>query len=263
MSNSSALFQTFRPEPDELLRRIAQHIDDGMLEEIAAADYGYDIEEYFLPLRKIRDEGVVPSPMRWHPQEVLELVRWSEPDDPNWKPGSPRERGHWMRAFCCAVLLRAGGDPENLDLHDGWNSALIQLVDSLLVVGGKFNRTAAAFLAWLITKFVTDPEIEELGFFGVGLLWFGLNLGPDTSDEVIISLSEWIVSREQQEADDHGLHTSRYTYQWLLGTTFFDQRHSAWKSLGRRLMAFNVDDRSPAARDWVRLIGSQLAGEDR
>ncbi|MFT6397792.1 MAG: hypothetical protein ACJAYU_002547, partial [Bradymonadia bacterium] len=27
----------------------------------------------------------VPSPMPWRPGEVLELIRWSEPEDPEWR----------------------------------------------------------------------------------------------------------------------------------------------------------------------------------
>ena len=41
-------------------------------------------------------------PMR----EVLELIRWSEPDDPDWSPGGQGPRGHWMRLFACTVRVR-------------------------------------------------------------------------------------------------------------------------------------------------------------
>ena len=64
--------------------------------------------------------SLIPNPLRWEPREVLELTRWSRPDDPSWRPGSPGLPGHLQRAFACAVLLRwpngpnsNGGDFEN------------------------------------------------------------------------------------------------------------------------------------------------------
>ena len=103
---SAAFFEVFQPQADQLLRQVSRLIDDGMLEEIAAADYGYDVEKHLAHLQLIRDEGSFAVPMRWEPREILELIRWSEPEDPKWKPGAFGERGHWMRAFACTSLLR-------------------------------------------------------------------------------------------------------------------------------------------------------------
>ena len=49
-----------------------------MLEEIAAADYGWKAQECLAALRQIRPRGVVPLPLSSELQEVLELIRWSQ-----------------------------------------------------------------------------------------------------------------------------------------------------------------------------------------
>jgi hypothetical protein len=246
----------FTPQPDELLRRISRHIDDAMLKEIAAADYGQDIEEHLVQLRRIRDECSFPIPMPWHPGEVLELIRWSEPDAPNWKPSGYGERGHWMRAFACAALLRAAGDLENDALRGGWNSTVSQLISSLRVLHSELYQPASALLAWLILKCESDEDIEELGFLGVALLWLALQLRPAVSDDVIVSLSDWIVIQEKKRTRDVG----PYIGGWLLGITFFNSQHKAWIELGGALENMNLQHRSFAAQKMVKLIGGKLAG---
>jgi hypothetical protein len=196
----SALFDIFQPEANELLQRISHHVDDAMLTEIAASDYGNKLEENLVQLRLIRDKRSFAIPMRWEPREVLELIRWSQPEDPEWKPGAYGERGHWMRAFACVALLRAGGEFENLDLRQGWNSTLIQLIDSLRFLGPEFDESASKLLAWLIPRFEAAKDDEELGFFAIGLLWFALHLRSPVTDDVVVSLCEWIAIRERRGA---------------------------------------------------------------
>ena len=94
-----------------MLSEISKHITDDMLAEIALADYGQDQEKHLAALRRLRDTGTFVKPMHWHPCEVLELMRNSQPDDPSWKPGGSGTRGHWARAFACAALLRAKQEP--------------------------------------------------------------------------------------------------------------------------------------------------------
>jgi hypothetical protein len=256
---SSDLFTHFKPNADELLQRISCHIDDGMLEEIAAADYGWKAQECLITLRPMRDRGSFTFPLSFEVREVLELIRWSQPDDPKWKPGGHGERGHWMRAFACAALLRSSADAETRAFTaEGWNQTLIQLIDSLRVVGYGPYEHAAAMVAWLILECEMDQEVEELGFLGVGLLWFGLNLRPTVADDVVIALANWITVQEKQ-ASDNGPNT-RNNY-WLLRTTFYNARHESWKRLGSTLAGLDLGKRSPAARESVALIATALSGE--
>ena len=253
---SSALFNLFKPDPDELLRCLSRHIDDTMLQEIAAADYGHDIERHLAQLRRIRDDGSFEVPMDWHPMEVLELIRWSQPENPEWKPGASGERGHWMRAFACAALLRASGEIEARHLRDNWNETLIQLIDSLRVLGPAFDQPACAFLTWLILAFEQDPNDEEIDVLAVGLLWFSLHLRPHVPDEVVVSLADWIAGRERRSARACGWDSEHF----LLGTIYGSQRRAAWKRLGAALCAVDLGSRSIAAREWVALLGGELAG---
>jgi len=229
-----------------------------MLNEIAAADYGYKAEENLAPLWQIRGEGLFVTPLRWRPREVLELIRWSNPEDPKHKPGLPGERGHWMRAFACSALLRAAGEVGNEDLRSGWNQTLMQLIGSLRAVGPELYEPAAAFLAWLVLRVDADGDTEELGFLMMGLLWFALHLRSAIPDDVVVALAERIAAEAQRSARRWDMAPER----WLLGTTFFDKYHADWERLGVTLAEIDLGDRSSDARDWVGLIGSELAGSN-
>src|ERR1700687_4691021 len=151
------LLNRFGPEPDILLRTISAHISDEMLEWISTADYGLRAGEHLVALQQVRDTGTFPEELHWSPMEVFELIRWSEPDDPSWKPGRTGEFGHWMRAFSCAAILRAEHEPWNYHYNDGCtDSTVIQLILSLHALPVDLNRQAAQHLAWLIFK--SDPE---------------------------------------------------------------------------------------------------------
>ncbi len=253
----SELFTIFNPNADDLLRGISAHIDTGMIEEIAAADYGWRLPECLIALRQIRDQGLFTFPLPSELREVLELIRWSQPDDPKWKPGGFGQRGHWIRAFACAALLRAFGDTETrVLLAAGSNQTVIQLIDSLRIVDPSLYKHAAAFVAWLLLECEADERPEELAFLGVALLWFGLNLQPAIPDQVIISLAEWITAQEAQASGDGSINE-----HWLLRTTYYDLRHAGWKHLGSSLAGLDISKLSPAARDWVILIGSALSGD--
>jgi hypothetical protein len=68
-----------------LLAQLASALAVDDLGEIVPADYGQDVEEHLVALRRICATREVPSPMPWRPGEVLELIRWSEPEDPEWR----------------------------------------------------------------------------------------------------------------------------------------------------------------------------------
>jgi hypothetical protein len=249
------ILASFCADADELLRQVSCQIDDVLLNEIASADYGHDVGEHLGYLRQIRDQGFLGRPMRWHPREVLELIRWLEPEDPDWKPGLTRERGHWMRAFACSSLLRAAGEPENEELRAGWNQTLIQLIESLRAVGPDFDRPTAAFLAWLISRIEPDYDTDELGFLMIGLLWYSSHV--QAADDILIALSE-LTSAEVRRRPQ--VNVGRWSRRWLLGTTLYDLRHARWEQLGRSFIETDLRGRSSAATDWIRLIGNELAG---
>src|SRR4051812_24967850 len=108
------LLNKFEPGGGFLFRGILAHVADGMLGGISLADYGSDAVEHLAALRVLRETGRFPDESGWIPMEVLQLIRWSEPENPEWKPGRTGEFGQWMRAFSCAAILRAEHAPWNL-----------------------------------------------------------------------------------------------------------------------------------------------------
>ena len=163
----SKSFKPVDPTDEPLMRLVVKHVDDSMLREISQTDYGMDVDAHLRALNAVKT-GTLPAPMPWEPREVLELIRWSEPDDLKWKPGSPSERGHWMRLFSCAVLLRAASEPENDGYFTGEDSTIIQFVDSAIKLGKKSSQAALSFLLWC--KQYRESNDGDTGYFAEAIL---------------------------------------------------------------------------------------------
>ena len=251
------LLSRFEPDADVLLQAISPHITDEMLDWIAGADYGARREEHFAALLQLRDAGTFPEDMGWIPMEVLELIRWSEPDDPNWKPGRTGEFGQWMRAFSCAAILRAEHEPWKYHYNDSsTDSTVIQLVLSLHALPVDLNRQAAQHLAWLILN--SDPEgkgkfqNDSVRKYGIALLWSALHLGTRVSDADLVALAEWTLKR----ADE--LNWRFKGFPGLKAMVIGCQKRSAWEIFGVKLADLDLSDRSPDLQTLARLIAEQL-----
>ncbi len=250
----------FKPDGDALLRRIAPHIDDAMLENIAAADYGLNVPEHLAGLRKVRD-GIVARPLRWQPREVLELTRWSEPDAVE-RAGREGEmtgrRGHWARAFACAALIRAYGDEETRGIIDfGFDATLMQLLESLQRLNAGFEEEAMAAVAWFIPRLRDELLLEdEIPFLGVGLLALAARSRCGPPEPAVIALTEWLLAAEQERAASSSGRDEEFGGHWLLRLSR-PLRPDKWIALGRELAAFEAP--GPCA-DAVRAIGRRLAG---
>jgi hypothetical protein len=249
-----ALLRAFPPSADALLDLARAGMDDGMLLEMAQADYGVQADEHLAALRVIRDTGAVPAPIEWVPQEVLELIRWSEPDDPSWKPGSTGERGHRMRAFACAALLRAAGEPANALHLYGSAETLAQMVGSALVLGPAWQEALAGLLTWRIPS---HPVDEDRPYHAFALLFLAVLLRDGRLDgNALAAAAEWVI---EEEAAAAGVVFAGYPPTpgpWLirLGPNL---RDSVFRSLARRML-----DEAPAlpppARDPIQLIAQAL-----
>lgn len=238
-----ALLSAFAPDRDGLLRRLATLIDDGMLREIAACDYGFGLEDNLKRLHLLRDELEMPD---FNAREVLELTRWAEPDWENWS-GPKGERGHRMRAFACAGLLHA---PEDAGQWGALNDTLGQMIASLDALPGDWDAEAAAFLAWRMAQFAMW---DHAAFVGVGLLHHALRL-PDVADAAIVALCEWISSEEREVAGRSADPSGRWLLSHVAG-----QRHANWENIGMELSRLDLSRRPAAVREWVSLIGGSLA----
>jgi len=193
-----ALIAAFPPSANALLDRARQDIDDKMLMEIAEADSGTNAHAQLAALRPIRDQGIIPVPLAWHPGEVLELIRSSRPDVPACRPGGTGRRGHQMRAFARAALLRAGAEPGNED-YDSASIAERSLGHCLVsakLLGEEMSEAAARFLTWRIPRMEDNCCSDRLLFF-VGLLVLAARLRSGRSpDSVLGTVAEWVLAEE-------------------------------------------------------------------
>ena len=242
------------PNANELLSLLSEAIDDTMLREIAEEDYGEGVDLHFDALTSIRDEGKIPVPMKCHPREVLELIRWSEPNDPN--PGGMGKRGHLMRAFCCAVLLRAAGEPGNKGYFEGENQTLVQLLASLKVLEPKYEEAALRFLVWRLDHI--DVYVEERPFFLLGILLLCLKVRPNLLDSEIDHIADCLVNEENTVRTSGWAAMPDNNNQWLLGLTFFDQRHSVWLDIGEQLFELGKMVTDKKVREHVAQIAEWL-----
>jgi hypothetical protein len=246
----------FKPDPDPLIKIINHHVDDAMLREIAAADYGQDIEQHLAPLRTLRDGGVPPEPRSWYPDEVLELIRWSQPDDPTWQPSGRGEDGYWMRAFACAALLQSGLSPEHLATRDDIPTNLPILLLSLDRLPPVFGETPIQFVAGLLEHLNDDEHSELRALCGIALIFCALKFSPaTTSDQTLVAIGEWVSAREQEVGDSLRKHWPTSTQLPLLDETL---RSENWQAIGRRLESCDLTGHSDEAQTWVRGVAAML-----
>jgi hypothetical protein len=254
------------PNPDVLLQRMSDAIDDEMLSEIAARDRGRERGANYRALLAIRTAALNGAPFDVdafaQAHEVLGLVRWSNPDDLTEYPGEHRLRAHWMRAYCCTVLLRASCCPELRNALEGQNQTLIQLLHSLDALPRPFHAEAAALLESLVATAAEpnddgDPD-EYLPFCGLGLLWLILKSDADVPDAALENLCAWISEHEKKNNDAHYADYGRAPGPWLLSTTYFNLCNDAWRALGTKMRQLDMRRRSIALQDWVRTIGELL-----
>ncbi len=197
MDIPASLITAFPPSADLLLDRARRHTDDAILVEIARADYGDMADEMLAELRLIRDKGTVPAPMQSQLTEVLELIRWSDPEAPNsppFEPGPTGRRGHQTRLFACAVLLFADAEPANQYIDNAHDSTLAQCLVSAKALGAEFSEAAARFLTWRIPRmeFFANQQL-----FALGLLILATRLRTGRiADSALGELAEWVIAEE-------------------------------------------------------------------
>jgi len=146
------LLAPLHPDEGALTPLFQASFDDAMLREVAEADYGWKADECLALLQPMLKAGLVASD-DFNLREVLELIRWSEPDDPEWSPGGQGPRGHWMRLFACTALVRFAASQR--DLFEGECTTLAQLISSAIGTGAtggagcrKCARVALLGLSW-------------------------------------------------------------------------------------------------------------------
>jgi hypothetical protein len=256
-SEVRGLLEELRPSPTDLFELLRSRVDDSMLQEIAEADYGEDAEEHFRALKRVQTSGELP-PNEWIPMEVIELIRFSQPDDPTWKPGSTGTRGHVMRAYCCVILLRIAADPKNYVYFEGENQTIIQLIDSALALGGDAQLAALRLLCW---RTLSLPRADdEYPFFALAILLLAVRLGA-LKEDGIIRLADWVVAEEERIRNAPTMFKSLRSDIWLFGLTNYNSYCELWQKRSREVLLGASGDLSPAAIQPIKRILYHLSGE--
>lgn len=226
-----------------------------MLGEIAAADYGFRSDEYLRDLRRIRDERRIPERPDDLPLEVLELIRWSEPDDPAWEPGGRGERGHLMRLFCCAVLLTAADRPGIRPYLDE-EPTLRQCVSSAVALGTGASGALLPLLCWRVATIpVTD---DARPFFAMAILLLAAAHYRQAADAPLLrELPRWVVVEERQ-ARAAAQPPAPYHHTWLLGLKFSADGDDRWRELGWQLLVAPETPHPVEATTDLVAVGSRL-----
>ncbi|MBX9652689.1 hypothetical protein K2Y11_03630 [bacterium] len=257
MTIPSELYSAFPPDANALVDFTRRFVDDQMLKEIANADYGYRVDDYFKALKEIRDSGVMPGSFECWPKEVLELTRWKEPDEleeyeetirpkplkhRNAKvriPISPRMRGHRIRLFACAILLWFAEDDSTVE------STLAQALESAKYLGAEANSAFARSLAAAEEKYYSS----ERWFRVLTLLVLTLRLRVIADERLLREMTEWVLEDESEFSNFR-----RPSHSGELPPVPFGFGLGYWKSLFDEIAEFAKAVHSEDLREKITLI---------
>ena len=256
-SELEGLLAPFNPDRLALLAWLQPLITDSLLYEIAAADYGYKSDEHLEALRPIRDEFVIPVSLGWFPGEVLELIRWSEPQKAAWKPGLNGMEGHLIRLFAAGVLLISWGYPENKSYSEDESDTVIQLVESAIEMGQEATDKALQLLAWRIAG--VTPTYKQRPFFALAILLLTVTSYRQKDGPLLKRLAEWVIDEEdhiRQKVLEY--ETSSEVYRWLFGLDCYALLGDKWINLSRQILLKPPRAHPAEADEVLQLIGINI-----
>ena len=245
-----------------LLARLAARADDGLLRGIAEADHGIDVERHLDALRELRDSLTLSAVPLWHPGEVLELERWSEPPRPGPDPAGALRRAHLARAFACAALLAAAADERVGYAPDGEHRTLVRLLDSVIALDDPaLEADALAFVRRRVDGGLDDPE--ELTFFLLAQLLLTVRAPGAAPDLPAVCLLARRTAAEEVRV--RNALRARPTpppwvddASWPIGLAVFDQSARTWRRLGRDLEDAARTELTGQARVEVEALARRL-----
>lgn len=238
-----------------LLAEVAAHVDDGMLDEIAQADYGMDRDAYLAGLRVLRDELVLRPPdldAHWD-HEVLELVRWSRPDRIGWKPGDVGERGHWMRLFCCVALVLRDVAMPQFNHVGAINDHLGPMLESIAALDPALADAAIVFVEWSGER-ATDPA--DRAFLALAALLLEC-LRPRPERERLPARAHEVHSRIEIAWEDVNAAANEADGA-LFGLTCFDLGHDLWLPLIARCLLTPAAGMPTLVSKELQALGERL-----
>jgi hypothetical protein len=199
--------------PAPLFDWLRARVSDEVLAEIAMADHERDVDQHLAALLDIRDSGLVPRRLPWHPGEVVALSRWRRGERVN----------HLARAWCCTLLCL---DEE--EVVENMANIAPGLVESCLALGGPAPEHAGQLLAW-VCETESEPDYvgdDEDGHAPVEALFALLLLcaGRDPADPRVDALISMIMSMDSDEVS--------YVHRLYGGSVIVDM----WDELIGRLL---------------------------
>lgn len=163
-------FSLFAPNPRTLFDRLRREVDESTLRAIANADYGCDAEKHYAALLTIHKSGEVPANLDWQPYEVLQLVRWMEPDDEASKPFADGTRGNVVRLFGTTILMRAAAEGGQFDTGDD-DSDVVQAAASVQRLGPAYADEALTLFAWYGERARRSMHASFSAALGIASIW--------------------------------------------------------------------------------------------
>jgi hypothetical protein len=255
------LLGPLHPNESALTPLLQANIDDTMLREIAAADYGWKADECYALLQPVLKAGLLPS-YDFDLCEVLELISFSQPDDPKWKPGGRGQRGHWMRLFACTVLVRLG--PRYPDRFGRLRLTLLPMVSSAIELGRSVAQGCGGVLAWRFLGFPVD-DTEDPPFLALAILLSAVHLeSREDCSAWLKELVRWVDDEESRARRARsGQRSSLPSWgAWLSGSTRLRDRAADWRSLAQRILARPQFSHPDGAGEALRLLGEKITGAD-
>jgi hypothetical protein len=252
---SLRLRERLNPNPDGLIITLSSLLREAQLSAIASADHGWKASQNLDQLIEITATNRWPSPMPFNLKEVLELMQWSGPGSYGWRSDAP---GWITRAFCCAALIRAGGDPQNQAslCWEGENSTIAILLESLDALHNHHHEACISLLAWRLEN---HPNDENPPFLYLAILRNALKAWPELEAALISELVERLMESEAAEQWADGTYLrDGIGDQWLYRTTYFDQTFALWHGFGRELRQLSAHLSDANAREQVLQIADNL-----
>jgi hypothetical protein len=242
------------PDESALIPLFRAHIDESMLREIAAADYGWKADECYELLQPVLQTGVI-TPDDFNVREVLELISLSEPDEPRWRPGGCGERGHWMRLFACTQLVRLGAkEPTRSERR-----TYLQMTSSAIELGRLVAEAAAQVLAW---RFLANPGIdtEDPPFLALLILLVAVHMGHgQDGGSWLKELAGWVESEELRARNARSERRLSWG-PWLAGSIRLRDRSAVWRSLAERILVRPDVPHPSNASEALRRLGESVVG---
>ncbi len=246
---TAELLTPLHPDQDALISLFQSEIDAAMRREIAEADYGNMADHCDALLGRILETGRVDS-RDPHLREVLELSRWSEPDERGWSPGGEGTRGHWMRLFSCTVLVRLG--PIARKMLGGETDTLAQLVASAIALGRPVAQASVGLLAWRFLTYPGEDGYPPFLAFAILLLAAHLEWGADCG-LWLRRMDEWV------EEEESCARNGNSGPEWLMGLGGSSANEPLWRSLAVRVLVSPERPHPPEADEALRLVGALVA----